>query len=389
MIVIGERLNGMFKDVGKAIVEQDKAVIQDLAKRQLEAGANVLDLNVGPTAEDAVGAMKWLVETTREVTDAPLAIDSTKLAVIRAGVELGGPTSMINSSPGDEAKLDTYMPLAAEFDCDIVCLTIDEKGIPRDANGRMEIAMRIVEKAMLNGVDLQRIYIDPVIIPCNVPDAGHHPGEVLETLMSPPCFPVSFLTLGDRVQGRGIPEMASQVLLVHAEAGWEWMPLDRYSRCESTGLVAIGGREVPLDRCLRVRTMQTSHPEYTISYRFEEGPTGRVAVLLTDHEASNKVPEDLLAHLCGAHLLLQDAQYTRQAWQDRFIGYGHGTGDFAARVLFSSRVGRLGLTHHDPEADDDDVDRILREAAETLRDLGGPELQGRLFSVHDLQEVEV
>ncbi|MBM3475150.1 MAG: methyltetrahydrofolate--corrinoid methyltransferase, partial [Armatimonadetes bacterium] len=49
MIVIGERLNGMFKDVGKAIVEQDGAVIQDLAKRQLEAGANVLDLNVGPT----------------------------------------------------------------------------------------------------------------------------------------------------------------------------------------------------------------------------------------------------------------------------------------------------------------------------------------------------
>ena len=86
MIVIGERLNGMFKDVGKAIVAQDKAVIQDLARRQLEAGANVLDLNVGPTAEDAVGAMKWLVETTREVTDAPVAIDSTKLAVIRAGV---------------------------------------------------------------------------------------------------------------------------------------------------------------------------------------------------------------------------------------------------------------------------------------------------------------
>lgn len=218
---------------------------------------------------------------------------------------------------------------------------------------------------------------------------GWGPMQVLETLMSPPCFPVSFSTLRDRVQGRGIAKMASQVLVVHPEAGWDWLPLERYSRCESVGLVSLGAGEVPLDRCLRVRTMQTSHPEYTISYRFEEGPTGRVAVLLTDHEASDEVPEELLAHLSGAHLLLQDAQYTRQAWKNHFIGYGHGTGDFAARVLSRTRVPRLGLTHHDPEADDDDVDRILREATETLRDLGTPELQDHLFTVHDLQEVEV
>jgi len=218
MICIGERLNGMFKDVGKAIVAQDKAVIQDLARRQLEAGAHVLDLNVGPTAEDAVAAMKWLVETTREVTDAPVAIDSTKLDVIRAGLELGGSTSMINSSPGDEAKLDVYMPIAAEFGCDIVCLTIDEKGIPRDANGRMEIAMRIVERAMMNGVDLERIYIDPVIIPCNVPDAGHHPGEVLETIRQvkmisdPP--PKTTLGLSNVSQGTSQRHLINRIYLV-------------------------------------------------------------------------------------------------------------------------------------------------------------------------------
>ncbi len=218
MIVIGERLNGMFKDVGKAIVEGDAGVIQDLAKRQMEAGAHVLDVNVGPTAEDAVAAMKWLVETIRQVTDAPLAIDSTKLDVVRAGVELAGPTSMINSSPGDEARLDRYMPLAAEFGCEVIALTIDEKGIPRDANGRMEIAMRIVEKAMLNGVDLERIYIDPVIIPCNVPDAGHHPGEVLETirqvkLISDPP-PKTTLGLSNVSQGTSERHLINRTYLV-------------------------------------------------------------------------------------------------------------------------------------------------------------------------------
>jgi len=218
MEVIGERLNGMFQDVGKAIVEQDKRVIQDLARRQVDAGARILDLNVGPTAEDAVAAMKWLVETTREVTDAPLAVDSTKVAVIEAGMELIGSKGMINSSKGDEDSLDKYMPIAAKYDCNIVALTIDKGGIPRDANGRMEIAMRIVERAMIHGVDLQRVYIDPVIIPCNVPDAGHHPGEVLETirqvkLISDPP-PKTTLGLSNVSQGTSQRNLINRIYLV-------------------------------------------------------------------------------------------------------------------------------------------------------------------------------
>ncbi len=218
MQVIGERLNGMFKDVGQAIVDQDKGVIQDLAKKQLDAGAHILDLNVGPTAEDATSAMKWLIESTREVTDCPLAIDSTKADVVKAGVEMVGSKAMINSSPGDEESLDRLMPVAAENDCDIICLTIDKAGIPRDANGRMEIAMRIVEKAMMNGVDLQRVYIDPVIIPCNVPDAGHHPGEVLETmrqvkLISDPP-PKTTLGLSNVSQGTGERHLINRTYLV-------------------------------------------------------------------------------------------------------------------------------------------------------------------------------
>ncbi|MGQ9730018.1 MAG: dihydropteroate synthase [Candidatus Zipacnadales bacterium] len=218
MIVIGERLNGMFKDVGKAIVEADKSIIHDLAQRQVEAGAHILDLNVGPTAEDAVAAMRWLVETTREVTDVPLAIDSTKFDVIRAGVELVGEKAMINSSPGEEDSLNRLMPLAAEFNCDIVALTIDKGGIPRDANGRMEIAMRIVESAMMHGVDLSRLYIDPVIIPCNVPGAGHHPGAVLETirqvkLISDPP-PKTTLGLSNVSQGTSERRLINRTYLV-------------------------------------------------------------------------------------------------------------------------------------------------------------------------------
>jgi 5-methyltetrahydrofolate corrinoid/iron sulfur protein methyltransferase len=82
----------------------------------------------------------------------------------------------------------------------------------------MEIAMRIIEKAMLNGVDLPRVYIDPVIIPCNVPDAGHHPGEVLETirqvkLISDPP-PKTTLGLSNVSQGTSERHLINRIYLV-------------------------------------------------------------------------------------------------------------------------------------------------------------------------------
>ena len=74
MYSIGERINGMFKSVGAAIREQDPAPIQELARKQLAAGADALDVNVGPAAADPLVAMEWLVKAIREVTDAPLAV---------------------------------------------------------------------------------------------------------------------------------------------------------------------------------------------------------------------------------------------------------------------------------------------------------------------------
>ena len=96
MLVIGERINGMFKDVGKAIADKDKATIQDLAKKQLAGGADVLDVNVGPASANAIDAMKWLVETIQEVTNVPLALDSTKADVIEAGLKLCKEKAIIN-----------------------------------------------------------------------------------------------------------------------------------------------------------------------------------------------------------------------------------------------------------------------------------------------------
>ncbi|MFH1046182.1 MAG: dihydropteroate synthase, partial [Candidatus Omnitrophota bacterium] len=140
MLVIGERINGMFKDVGRAIAAKDKTVIQDLAKRQVAAGADALDVNVGPAVADAVEAMKWLVETIQEVTSVTLALDSTKPAVIEAGLRLARKKAIINSTTAKLDKLNTYVPLAKQYHASIIGLTMGESGIPRDRNERSEYA---------------------------------------------------------------------------------------------------------------------------------------------------------------------------------------------------------------------------------------------------------
>jgi len=114
------------------------------------------------------------------VTEAPLAIDTTKPEVMRRGLEMAGPGSIINSSKGQQDQLDIFMPMAVEHQASLIALTIDENGIPRDANGRGEIALRVVAAAMEKGLSPDRVMIDAVILPVNVTQPT--PGHVLEAI---------------------------------------------------------------------------------------------------------------------------------------------------------------------------------------------------------------
>jgi len=180
MFVIGERINGMFKDVADAIKSQDKKTIQDLAAKQLSSGADALDVNVGTASENPVAAMEWLVKTIAEVTPAPLAIDTTKFAVMETGLKLCKGKSIINSVHGTKEKMDNLLPLAKQYSSSVICLTMNEKGIPQDAASRTEIAATILTACQEIGIDASDIYIDAVILPVNV--AQDHAVEVLETI---------------------------------------------------------------------------------------------------------------------------------------------------------------------------------------------------------------
>jgi len=178
--VIGERINGMFQDVKKAIRAKDASVIQDLAKRQLAAGATALDVNVGPAVADSQGAMLWLCETIRQVTDAPLAIDTAKWSVMEAVTPKVAGKKVLNSSKADVEIVTEYAQLAVANGAGLIGLTIDADGVPGNVEKRVELGAQIITVAMEAGLDMGDLFIDPIILPVNV--ATKNPMHCLEAI---------------------------------------------------------------------------------------------------------------------------------------------------------------------------------------------------------------
>jgi 5-methyltetrahydrofolate corrinoid/iron sulfur protein methyltransferase len=188
MIAIGERINGQFTDVKQAIADNDPGPVVDLAKRQVEAGAAYLDINVGTAAADQQGTMKWLVETAQEAVDTPLCLDSQKPDVIRAGLEVCDTSRgvLLNSAPlnkkSDPEVLDRYVAMAHEGNGSLIGLTMDIEGVPQNVDRRVEIAAELLTKAMELGLTPDRLFIDPIILPVNVPGAQEQPGNILAAI---------------------------------------------------------------------------------------------------------------------------------------------------------------------------------------------------------------
>jgi len=225
MFVIGERINGMFTSIGDAIQAKDPQPIRSMAEGQIAAGANALDINVGTRVpkNERPAVMKWLVESTREVTDICLAIDTPNLEVMRIGLEAAcrkGP-GMINSTTGQADKLVQFMNLAKEFNASIIGLAIDENGVASTADAKVEIGMRELAAAMEAGLTPDQVYLDPITLPLNC--AQQAPAIMLETIrqfkmLSDPA-PHVVIGLSNLSQGateRGLINRAFLVMAVQA-----------------------------------------------------------------------------------------------------------------------------------------------------------------------------
>jgi 5-methyltetrahydrofolate corrinoid/iron sulfur protein methyltransferase len=175
VLIIGENIQILSPAVKEAIEGRDAATIQRLALRLAEAGAGIIDLNIGPQKKHGVEIMPWIVETVQEVTDVPLSLDTTNLAAMEAGLEVCRQRATLNSASADPTRLDSVMRLAARYDARVIALTMGVDGIPTTTDGRAGIAMEsLLPAAEAAGLSPDAVLLDPLVltVTCNQDVAG-------------------------------------------------------------------------------------------------------------------------------------------------------------------------------------------------------------------------
>jgi 5-methyltetrahydrofolate corrinoid/iron sulfur protein methyltransferase len=220
MYIIGELINGMDQRVAAAIKEKNKDFIRALARKQLNAGADALDVNCGPASRDAAGDMRWLVETIREEASCTLSLDSTKPEAIEAGLDASSQKCMINSTSADISRLEVYCDMAKKYKASLVALVMDHKGVPQDKDGKLELAAQILSFAQESGFSLDELYLDPILLPINV--AQNQLFGILELIkdfksLSNPA-PKTLLGLSNVSQGSKRRRLINRTFLVMAFA---------------------------------------------------------------------------------------------------------------------------------------------------------------------------
>jgi cobalamin-dependent methionine synthase I len=166
MILIAESINIMSNTIGPAIKERNPKPIQELAKAEVDAGADYLDLNIGPARKAGDELMEWIVNTVQEVTDVPLALDTTNTAAMEAGLKTCRSRALINSIA--PVRYAEELPLVKNYNADMIGLLWGLDGMPRDANERAMTTVDMVYQANQLGIPNESIWIDPIVSPISV-----------------------------------------------------------------------------------------------------------------------------------------------------------------------------------------------------------------------------
>ncbi len=162
-ILIGERLNPTGKKrLKEALKREDMGYILNEGLKQADQGAHVLDVNVGLPGIDEAGMMCRVVEELQAVTDLPLQIDSSSPEVLERAMRRYNGKPLVNSVNGKEESLEQVLPLVAKYGGVLIALTLDEAGIPEEADGRIRIAKKIIERAASYGIARKDIVVDPL-----------------------------------------------------------------------------------------------------------------------------------------------------------------------------------------------------------------------------------
>ncbi len=164
--VIGERIN----PTGRKLLAAEMAIgnysrVESDALAQVEAGAHMLDVNAGIPLADEPRILAECIQLVQTLTDVPLAIDSSIVDALKAGLEVYKGRPLVNSVTGEEERLESVLPLVKKYDAAVVAISNDETGISEDPDVRFEVAKKIVERAQDYGISSNDIVVDPLVMP--------------------------------------------------------------------------------------------------------------------------------------------------------------------------------------------------------------------------------
>ena len=235
MILIADNFQITNPDIAHAVNHLLADPIQDLIRKYEMAGADAIDINTGPLSRDAEKTMSFLVETVQEVTDLPILLDTANPDAIRAGLTVNKKKIIINGFSLEPHKLDTILPLAKEFDADIIgYLLYANSQVPANASERLAIAVELYHQFRSLDIDPQRLIIDPVVVPLMWNNGSFQAKEILSVLRNLPDlldFPVKTIVgLSNLTTGKGEREKKLQMeqayLAMAASAGLDMVLLN-------------------------------------------------------------------------------------------------------------------------------------------------------------------
>lgn len=164
MILIGENIHVISKIVREALIKRDENFVLDLINAQNKM--DYIDLNVGPAKSDLIEVLPWLAKIIQNNSECGISFDTTNSEEMKKGLEIFGGKTFINSISLDDDRIEKIGGLAIEYGSNLIALTLSkENGIPKDADGRLEIAFNIYEKCLEKGIDNEKLFFDPLILP--------------------------------------------------------------------------------------------------------------------------------------------------------------------------------------------------------------------------------
>jgi len=206
MLIVGESINGTIPEVGQAILDRNEVFLRKLARIQYDCGAYMLDVNAGVAGGNEVEDLTWLTQTIQKEAPIPLMLDSANPEALKAALSVYSHLEppILNSISGEEEKRNKLFPLVVEKKCKIVILLMDDQGIPKMIEQRLNIAKGLYKNLIQANIPPNYIYFDPLVLSVAVEtDAALVTLETIRNLRS--NFPNSHVICGVSNVSMGLP----------------------------------------------------------------------------------------------------------------------------------------------------------------------------------------